>query len=181
MSDIEHPLRDGLSQAESDASALRASIPDAVFPILMPCYETPHYTSSEYNFRKAFLANKPEKMTWFAYDVTITSPTSVTFTVFGMRDNCYGGIGKRLDSFDTCVDGALTAEYIEKKIRQLARQQREDELEAEEARIVASYADKIRADFAKAMETGTAKTEGLGAKHDSAGRKALPETSENHP
>jgi hypothetical protein len=35
--------------------------------------------------------------------------------------------------------------------------------------------------IARAMETGTAKTEGLGAKHDSAGRKALPETSEDHP
>jgi len=34
---------------------------------------------------------------------------------------------------------------------------------------------KRKINVAKAMETGTAKTEGLGAEHDSAGRKALPE------
>lgn len=32
-------------------------------------------------------------------------------------------------------------------------------------------------ELAKAMETGTAKTAGLGAKHDSAARQGLPETS----
>ena len=37
------------------------------------------------------------------------------------------------------------------------------------------YCQEVPIFHAKAMETGTAKTEGLGAKHDSAGRKALPD------
>ena len=41
--------------------------------------------------------------------------------------------------------------------------------------------DKWNAACAKAMETGTAKTGGLGAKHDSAGRKALPDNIEDQP
>ena len=46
---------------------------------------------------------------------------------------------------------------------------------AENCRKIAEYLRSNAEPSAKAMETGTAKTEGLGAKHDSAGRKALPD------
>lgn len=37
-----------------------------------------------------------EKLSWYACDMQITSPTSLTLFAYDMADSCYGGIGKRI-------------------------------------------------------------------------------------
>lgn len=119
-----------------------------MFPFTLKARETPHFTSSPYDFRKAFLANKPESLSWFAYDVVVASPTDVEFVVYDMRDFCRGGIGKEIARFEAKVGRGVTRASIEHRALYLAQERRNAELEAAEAEVVRTYAAEIMAEIA---------------------------------
>lgn len=114
-----------------------------MFPFTVGAIETPGYTSSPYDFRKAFSANKPEGVVWYAYDVVVKSPTLVEFVVYSMRDMCFGGIGEQIATFDAIVDRSVTGPAMLREATRTAQYRRFQELEAAEAAIVARYAREI--------------------------------------
>jgi hypothetical protein len=116
-----------------------------LFPFTLYAEETPHYTSSPFDFRPTFLQVRPKDMGWYAYDVEIKSPTEVTFTVRAMRDACSGGIGDKIGTLTATVDPALTRKAITNRAMALAAARRASELYAEEQRIILSYAEELLA------------------------------------
>lgn len=115
---------------------------EQIFPITLHCDMRGW---SEYRYREFFCRNKPKEMTWFAYDTIIHGETDVEFVAYGMRCNYSGGLGEEIGRFNASVPSALTGEDIEKKILAVAAKRREDELADQERRIIAGYADEIRA------------------------------------
>lgn len=116
-----------------------------LFPFTIFALETTHYTMSAHGFRGAFLAAKPKDLTWYAYDVIVKSRTEVEFTVYSMRDNCYGGIGEKIATFEAVVDPSLTAGPIENEALRRGHEKRAEELMAIERRMVRRYADELLA------------------------------------
>ena len=114
-----------------------------MFPFAIKAYETPNFTSSAYEFRTAFLQAKPEKLSWYAYDVCVLSPTMVEFTVYDMRDSFYGGKGEATAAFEARVGRDVTRKAIEREAERLAIVRRQHELEAAEHAIIADYATEI--------------------------------------
>lgn len=164
--------RAGALRAEPAAQSqgIRPLIADAesFFPFTLHAVETPHYTSSPHAFRDAFLKAKGELAGWYAYDVTVKSRTAVEFTVYDMRDNFYGGIGKQIARFATKVSAAVTADAVERRIRDFAEVRRRDELQAAEDAIIAGYVDELRDALAQGIETRSDETrQGLGPKGES--------------
>lgn len=64
-------------------------------------------------FRDEFLAVKPARMHWYAYDVLIKSPTSIVFVVYNMRDNFKGGVGDEIARLKSECSEAKTKPWIE--------------------------------------------------------------------
>lgn len=89
-----------------------------VFPIKLLCCREKGW--SEYGFRAAFIINKPDELPWYGYDVVINSPTSVTFLVWDMYDNVYGGCGSVIAEFTVEVKSCLTRKFIISKAASLA-------------------------------------------------------------
>jgi hypothetical protein len=115
-----------------------------LFPFLLLAEETPHFTSSPYAFRPAFLANVPKDLLpYFAFDVEVKSPTHVVFTVYDMRDTCYGGIGKAKGTFEATVDPEITKEFILRQATFVAKRRRADEKRAAEEALIAHYAAQV--------------------------------------
>lgn len=125
------------------ATALREAA-NNFFPFTLRASETPHYTYSPHAFRKTFLEVKPEGLTWYAYDVIIYSPTKITFVVYDMRDTSYGGIGKEITRIDAKVSVEITAQACNERMFALARDVRQQELDASELQMIGSYADQLR-------------------------------------
>lgn len=123
--------------------ALRQAAND-FFPFTLRAQETLNYTYSPHAFREAFLSAKPEGMSWYAYDVIVRSPTKITFVVYDMRDMTYGGIGGEIGRVDWIVDPKITGQAMNDRMFALARDVRQQELEAAEMKVVAGYADQIR-------------------------------------
>lgn len=42
------------------------------------------------------IARHPKKITWYATDLEVLTPTSIRLFVYGMADSLYGGIGKKI-------------------------------------------------------------------------------------
>jgi hypothetical protein len=112
------------------------------YPFKIACYDTGHFVQSPYEFRKPFLANKPEGHVWYGYDVIVKSPTEVEFVTYDMRDS-YGGLGRENGRFEATVDEAVTKEAIERRLNALAKEVRLRELERAEAKIVSDYGNRI--------------------------------------
>lgn len=112
-----------------------------IFPITLLAYER----GGAREFRQLFLDNRPKDQSWYAYDTEILSPTHVKFTVYGMLDMVYGGIGEKRFEFEvTDVAPDITRAAIDQRIRRLACCVRETEIaKAEEAKID-GYASEIR-------------------------------------
>lgn len=123
----------------------------SIFPIELRAYETPHYTSSPYQYRDAFLeafrADPAHPRGYYCYDVLIHSRTEVSFVAYDMRDNLSGGIGSKVWEGRATVSADLTREDVERAILWAATIQREDELRAAEAKIIEGYAHNIRAEI----------------------------------
>jgi hypothetical protein len=124
------------------------SKPQQLFPFTLYAEETPHFTSSSYDFRGVFLANKPAELTWFAYDVVIHSPTRIEFMVYDMRDTFFGGLGNIIANFSATVPATLTLKHMERQAMRLARARREEELLEAERKIMRGYA----ADYLRQMK-----------------------------
>lgn len=122
-----------------------------IFPIVRKAVETPHFTSSPYSYREAFLAafkpvrDQDRRASYYAYDVIIHSRTSVEFVVYDMRDNLCGGIGDETHRLKAKVKASLTREDVEDAIYRAAELRRSAELFLAEQRIIDGYADEIRA------------------------------------
>ncbi len=122
-----------------------------IFPIELYAYEGEHYTSSAFEFRKDFQkAFDDQRATgsikhYFAYDVIIHSKTNVSFVVYDMRDNIYGGIGAKLGTIDATVDPSVTEKAIKDRIYRLAKERRRVELAIIEEDIIEQYAEDYRA------------------------------------
>lgn len=56
------------------------------FPIDLNAYDNGHFIEMANSFRPAFMAGRKQGMPWYAFDVSILSPTKVMFTVYDM--NC---------------------------------------------------------------------------------------------
>lgn len=113
-------------------------IHNEVFPIIL--YARRDCGSSSYDFRKVFYSVKPKDFTFYAYDVVIRSRTKVTFNVFDMADNFYGGVGKKIAEYEAKVTSDMTKPHIDKKLMYLAEMIRAEEIEkAEKALINAHY------------------------------------------
>lgn len=119
---------------------------DEVFPIVIGC---DHRGWSDFHFQRLFLSNKPDGLIWFAYDVIINSPTEVEFVVYNMADSCYGGVGAKIASFSAVASVDTTRDAIERRIRAIATERRNAELQAAESIIIDGYADDIRAALSK--------------------------------
>lgn len=114
-----------------------------MFPFTVFADDTPHYTSSPYDFRSAYEAARNGMSGGFAYNVVVNSPTEITFQVFGMRDTCYGGIGKHLWDIDATVSPEITKNAIRNQAYDMARFRRAKELQEAEDRLIDGYVDEI--------------------------------------
>ncbi len=103
-----------------------------IFPFTIHCYDNGHYIEMDNRYRETWLSIKPKDYTWYCYDVTIKSRTEITFTIYGMRDTCYGGIGEKQDQFEVTVDKELTDKSIEKECKRIAREIRQKQIDDEE-------------------------------------------------
>lgn len=141
--------------AHSGASASipteKTAKPVLVFPFTLSAHDNGHFVSSPRGFDAAFKAAKPEGLSWYAFDVTVHSPTEVTFTPYGMACMAYGGIGAAKPSFSAVVTAEVTRPAIVRVATNLARWRRKAELEAAEDAIVAAYASKILAEITPAL------------------------------
>lgn len=113
------------------------------FPIELRAFDNGHFIEMANSFRPAFLAEKKKGQVWYAFDVSILSPTTVMFTVYGMANMSSGGIGDVIDSFPAKVSSELTRPYILQRSMQLARIRRAEELDRIESEIISKYASEI--------------------------------------
>lgn len=114
------------------------------FPFTIPCRDDHTYVRYATEFQNLFLAHRPEKMSWYAYDVVIKSPTTVGFVVYTMRDSARGGIGGKVGEFEIGgVDPDLTKNAIIKQAYDLASSQRALELRLAEEALLRERTERI--------------------------------------
>lgn len=149
------------SQSNPQAVSSIAGIPSAVelFPFTIEC---DYRGWSAHAFRDAFLARKPEGLTWYAYDVVVRSPNDVEFIVYSIACNVRGGVGREVARFQAEVPRSTTWPSIERQAEQLAKVLRRKELTEAEDEIIRGYASAIIA--AQGTPTRSAETERLGPK-----------------
>src|SRR5690606_21629195 len=108
--------------------------------------ERPTWVEGPRAFREVSMAAKPAELTWYAYDVTIRSPTEVTFAVYGMHSFPTGCVGEMTATFQALVAAEVTAPAIPREAMRLARCQREEETAQAEDEIVRRYVEAIFAE-----------------------------------
>lgn len=123
------------------------------FPFTLGAWDSGYgWSRSPTDFQGAFMANKPEGLVWYAYDVEVKSPTLVEFTVYDMACNVKGGIGRKIAEFGATVEPWVTQTAIEARVKVLAQAVRDRELARQEERKVEGYADDLKRAL-KALET----------------------------
>jgi len=113
------------------------------FPFTLQCNDKHGFAENPSEFREVFAATRPKDMFWYGYDVTIKSPSEITFHVREMEDSFFGGIGAVIHSFDVRVARDVTQVAIYNRARKFAKWKRERELEEAEESIMASYTTRI--------------------------------------
>lgn len=111
------------------------------FPFTRFCDRDKGYSARE--FYDAFQAVRPDDMSFYGYDVIIKSAFEVTFIVYGMECNVYGGVGAEKGRFDAIVPTGLTRASIERRALRLAQLKRRVELDESELSIIEGYAADI--------------------------------------
>lgn len=98
-------------------------------------------------FRKTFRDGKPDDVTWYAFDIKVSSWSECEFTVFGMRDSCYGGIGMACGSF-TCVpnEDEIKA-YIVRRLYRMAVAEEEREVREARAKRVEEIRNQLMIEY----------------------------------
>lgn len=124
------------------------TINEEFFPFTLPCTDQ---GSGSYEFRPYFMKARPENLIWYGYDTVINSPVDVEFIVYDMRDNVYGGLGKKIATLNAVVPDTVTSGPINERARYLARSRRAQELAQTEALIVSRYADEILAEMSRSI------------------------------
>ena len=99
---------------------------------------------SAYQYREAFRAARPPKLTYYAYDVIIHSRTEVEFIAYDMRDNLMGGLGDEIGRFKATVPANLTKDDVERAIISAAALRLAAERAADDRRLIQAYADELR-------------------------------------
>lgn len=119
---------------------------ERLFPFILYCEEKGDGSvHSALKFREVFINSKPKEIgSFYGYDVQVLSPREVEFTVYGMRDNCRGGLGAVTGKFKAYVNAKTTEDAIEARIKTMASDRRRMELELMEAKIVRGYAEELR-------------------------------------
>lgn len=112
-----------------------------MFPLRLNCDREKGW--SEHDFRSIFIINKPDDLSWYGYDVVIHSPTEVTFDVWDMYDNVYGGCGEVIAEVKATVKPVITRKYIVAKAAHIAEARIKQEKKYEEAVKVAYMAESI--------------------------------------
>jgi hypothetical protein len=118
----------------------------SIFPFTIKAYETGYgWTSFDRDFESEWHKVRPkaERFSWYAYDVKVHSPTSVTFIVYDMRDSVYGGIGDKVGEFDATVPTALTRKTILREVMAMAKDRRTQELFKLEQEMIRVYAEQV--------------------------------------
>lgn len=115
-----------------------------IFPIQLYCDRGNGWSDS--TFRETFLKAKSPSLTWYGYDVVITSATSIYFIVYSMRDAYHGGLGQPIKEIHLDVDSRLTRAHIEQAALREATRRRKKELEAAEQLVYQSYAEELLAE-----------------------------------
>lgn len=99
----------------------------------------PFTVRNPWGFRDVFIKHKPKGFTWYEFDVVVRSKTSVTFVVYDMRDNYWGGRGKEIKKIPANKIPAkdirpMIAAHLEGQAYdiQLERQEKREEIERRE-------------------------------------------------
>jgi len=99
----------------------------------------PFTVRNPWGFRDVFLDRKPKGLTFYEFDVVVRSKTSVTFVVYDMRDNFYGGRGKEIKKIPANNISAkeirpMIISHLEGKAYeiQFERQEKKEEIERRE-------------------------------------------------
>lgn len=116
-----------------------------VFPFTVKSRDTGHYIDHPWNYHKTFAKYKPEGLSWYAYDVKVLSKDRAKFTVYGMEDFCYGGIGDVKCKFECDVDEGDLEGFIKRRIKSMADRQEQDEFDASRTARVKEIMDDISA------------------------------------
>lgn len=124
-----------------------------LFPFTLKC---DHRGWSDHSFRQTFMDYKPRGMSWYAYDVIVTSPSEVEFVAYGIFCPAKGGVGDEITRFKADVPASLTCQSIKHQAERLALAFRKKELAGAENLIVSGYAAAIIA--AQGTSAGTAET-----------------------
>lgn len=114
------------------------------FPFTIHCTNS---CTQPYGYYGTWMKTKPEKLVWYAYSVEIKSPTQIEFIAYDMRDSYFGGIGRKIGTFKATVTPDVTRKSIIARATDLAADKRQQELEAEEARIIGEYTHAILAEI----------------------------------
>lgn len=101
-----------------------------VFPFTVKSYDNGHYIETPWSHHKTFAKYKPQDLSWYAYDVEVLSKTRAKFTVYGMEDSFYGGIGDVKHKFECDVDEDDLEGFIKRRIKSMASRQEQDEFDA---------------------------------------------------
>jgi hypothetical protein len=86
-----------------------------VFPKRIYAHDRGSWVDSPQLAKKIWLRIK-EKHSWYACDMEITSPTTLTLFVYDMADSCHGGIGNKICSKEvtglTADEQVMLNEYV---------------------------------------------------------------------
>lgn len=100
-----------------------------VFPFTVESRDTGHYIEHPWHYSKTFAKYKPKGLSWYAYDIEVLSKTRAKFTVYGMENFCYGGIGDVKHKFECDVDEGDLEEFIKRRIKSMAARQEQAEFD----------------------------------------------------
>lgn len=109
---------------------------DDLFPFTIRARDNGHFIWMDHTYRETWLKIRPKDYIWKCYDVTIKSPTEIMFTIYGMRDMCWGGIGDKQDDFDVTVDDSLTYKSIVEECESRARAIRRQQIQEQEQALI---------------------------------------------
>lgn len=99
-------------------------------------------------FKDVFMTHKPKDLLWFEFDVVVRSKTSVTFLIYNMKDNYWGGRGDKIKTMPVNNIKAkdikpLIKSQLEQKSFEIQFERQEQKEEIERIQIV----KKLREQF----------------------------------
>lgn len=116
-----------------------------VFPFTVRSKDTGHFIIKPEGFGDIVRSQRGKLFdSYYAYDVTFIRATEVKIVVYDMFDNFRGGIGKEIASFEVEVELVRSKPHVDKRIHEMAKSLREEQLRLEEEAIVKTYEETIK-------------------------------------